>query len=93
MRWNHSVRGLLSPAAFIGLAEEVGLISDIAALGRSLGMTTTAEGIETLDQLELVRAQGCTDLQVYYFSKPRPKADIEEMLLGGRHQMRRASAS
>lgn len=58
------------------------IVRAVAALGQNLGMTTTAEGIETLEQLLLVRAQGCTDLQGYYFSKPMPAADIPAYLRG-----------
>ena len=56
------------------------IVSAVAALGQSLGMTTTAEGIETYEQLELVRAQGCTDLQGYYFSKPLPPTEVSRFL-------------
>jgi EAL domain-containing protein (putative c-di-GMP-specific phosphodiesterase class I) len=52
------------------------IVSAVAALGHSLGMTTTAEGIETYDQLQLVKAEGCTDLQGYYFSVPLPGNEI-----------------
>jgi diguanylate cyclase (GGDEF)-like protein len=56
------------------------IVSAVAALGHSLGMTTTAEGIETFDQLQLVKAEGCTDLQGYYFSVPLPGVDIPHYL-------------
>ena len=52
------------------------IVRAVAALGQSLGMTTTAEGIETLEQLLLVKAQGCTDLQGFYFSRPMPAEAI-----------------
>ena len=56
------------------------IVSAVAALGHSLGMTTTAEGIETYDQLQMVKAEGCTDLQGYYFSEPLPGADVVTFL-------------
>ena len=37
----------------------------------SLGKTTTAEGVETKEQLEILRAEGCTEMQGYYFSRPK----------------------
>ena len=40
--------------------------------GTSLGMTTTAEGVETEEQLDRVREQGCTEVQGYLFSPPLP---------------------
>jgi EAL domain-containing protein (putative c-di-GMP-specific phosphodiesterase class I) len=44
---------------------------------------TTAEGIETEEQLELVRAAGCTEFQGYLLSKPRPAAEIMQLLQVG----------
>ena len=41
-----------------------------------LGITTTAEGVETLDQLWLVRDAGCTEAQGYLFSKPLPLKEV-----------------
>ncbi|TXN19556.1 EAL domain-containing protein, partial [Methylobacterium sp. WL93] len=41
------------------------IIRAIAGLGKSLGMTTVAEGVETADQMERIRAEGCTDVQGY----------------------------
>jgi EAL domain-containing protein (putative c-di-GMP-specific phosphodiesterase class I) len=43
-------------------------------------MTTTVEGVETKEQLELVRAEGCTEVQGYLFSKPRPAAEVPRLL-------------
>ncbi|MGA2127416.1 MAG: EAL domain-containing protein, partial [Xanthobacteraceae bacterium] len=39
-------------------------------LGASLGIETAAEGVETQDQLELVRSAGCTEVQGYLLSRP-----------------------
>ena len=38
-------------------------------LARSLGMTTTAEGIETKEQLDAVRSEGCDEIQGYFISR------------------------
>jgi diguanylate cyclase (GGDEF)-like protein len=46
------------------------IVRAVVALSRSLGMTTTAEGVETQEQLAELRRQGCTDVQGYLFSKP-----------------------
>ena len=43
-------------------------------------MTTTAEGVETAQQLDMLRALGCTEIQGYLFSPPRPAADIRRLL-------------
>ncbi len=56
------------------------IIRAINELGRGLGMSTTVEGVETAEQLQAVRAQGCTEVQGYFFSRPRPAADIPELI-------------
>ncbi|NKB53432.1 MAG: EAL domain-containing protein [Rhizobiaceae bacterium] len=48
------------------------IIRAIVSMAVSLGIEVTAEGIETEDQLLLLRLMGCTFAQGYYFSKPRP---------------------
>lgn len=52
----------------------------IVELANGLGMTTTAEGIETPEQLYVLRTYGCTLGQGYLFSKALPAADIAVML-------------
>ncbi|NPD65287.1 EAL domain-containing protein [Lichenicola cladoniae] len=52
------------------------IIRAVAELCGSLGITTTAEGIETLDQLQQVVSLGCSEGQGYFFAPPRPLADI-----------------
>jgi EAL domain-containing protein (putative c-di-GMP-specific phosphodiesterase class I) len=58
----------------------VAIIRAVAGLGMSLGIATTAEGIETEEQLERVRAEGCTEVQGYLFSAPRPAAELGALL-------------
>jgi len=48
------------------------IVKAVASLGTALGMTTTAEGVETAEQLNQIRALGCTEAQGYYFSRPCP---------------------
>ena len=48
----------------------------IIDMARSLGMSTTAEGIETECQVRRLRELGCTEAQGFYFSAPKPAADI-----------------
>jgi len=52
------------------------IIDAVTSLGATLGMVTTAEGVETRDQLEQLRAHGCTEVQGYYISKPEPVEKI-----------------
>ena len=60
------------------------ILRSIVALSTSLGIATTAEGVETKEQLERVQKEGCTEVQGYYISPPRPAADIPEMLARGK---------
>jgi diguanylate cyclase (GGDEF)-like protein len=60
--------------------ESQAIVRAVVALGKSLGMTTTAEGVETEDQLAELRREGCTDAQGYLFSKPLPAADARLLL-------------
>ena len=60
--------------------EAVAVIRAIAALGASLGMTTTAEGVETDAQETMVRNDGCTDMQGYLVSRPVPAEDVSELI-------------
>ena len=56
------------------------IVRAVVALADGLGMTTTAEGVETKEQLDTVRAEGCTEVQGYVYSKPIPAADVETFL-------------
>jgi len=49
-------------------------------MAKGLGMTTTAEGVETPEQLRTVRAEGCTEMQGYVFSKPLPASEVAQFL-------------
>jgi predicted signal transduction protein with EAL and GGDEF domain len=57
------------------------ILRAVANLGLSLGMATTAEGVETQEQVEKVRAEGCTEMQGFFFSPPRPIKDITRLFL------------
>jgi EAL domain-containing protein (putative c-di-GMP-specific phosphodiesterase class I) len=54
-------------------------------------MTTTAEGVETEQQRELLRALGCSEMQGYLFSPAKPAADIRPLLFA--HGARSAAAN
>ena len=58
------IRGLSSDS------NDAALVSAIISLGRSLNLTIIAEGVETLEQLEFLKARQCEEVQGYYFSKP-----------------------
>jgi diguanylate cyclase (GGDEF)-like protein/PAS domain S-box-containing protein len=66
------------------IADGVGslnIVRAVAAMANGLGMRTTAEGVETVEQLETVRAEGCTEMQGFLFSRPLPAGEIEQLLL------------
>ena len=52
------------------------ILRTIIALAKVLGMSITAEGIETAEQLDIVRAEGCSEMQGYFFSKPKPITEL-----------------
>ena len=56
--------------------DSLAIVRAIVGLGRSLNMVTTAEGVETKEQFDSLRAEGCNEVQGYYLSQPRPAADI-----------------
>jgi diguanylate cyclase (GGDEF)-like protein/PAS domain S-box-containing protein len=58
----------------------VAIVRAISGLGRSLNITTTAEGVETEDQLDWLRAEGCNEVQGFLFSAARPAAAIAKLL-------------
>jgi diguanylate cyclase (GGDEF)-like protein len=60
--------------------DAVVIIRAVLGLGASLGMITTAEGVETQEQLDILRAEGCMQVQGYLFSRPIPVAQIAGLL-------------
>ena len=61
-------------------SESQNIIRAVVSLGRSLGMAITAEGVETRQQLDRIRAKGCNQVQGYFFSKPVPPAAIPALV-------------
>jgi EAL domain-containing protein (putative c-di-GMP-specific phosphodiesterase class I) len=53
----------------------------ISDLGRALGLAITAEGVETPHQREMVRLEGCTEMQGYLFSAAKPPEDLRKLYL------------
>jgi diguanylate cyclase (GGDEF)-like protein/PAS domain S-box-containing protein len=56
-------------------ADDASIALAIISLAHSLKLKVVAEGVETLDQLEFLRAQGCDEMQGYYFARPLTIAD------------------
>ncbi|ABC63548.1 EAL domain-containing protein [Erythrobacter litoralis] len=72
------VRGATVPGSRNGA-----IIASITSLAQELGMDTTAEGVETLDELDLVRMHGCSHIQGYIYEKPLNKAEATKRLETG----------
>ena len=58
------------------------IVRSITSLGQSLGVTTTAEGVETPEQFAQLQAAGCDQVQGYHFGRPRPANEIAFVLAG-----------
>ncbi|MDP4025015.1 EAL domain-containing protein [Methylobacterium sp. NEAU 140] len=56
------------------------IVRAVIGLGASLGMTTTAEGVETEAQLARLRAEGCDEVQGYLFSRPVPITQVPAVI-------------
>jgi diguanylate cyclase (GGDEF)-like protein len=67
--------------------DSMAIVRAVTGLGKSLGIVTTAEGVETDAQFDLLRQEGCTQAQGYLFSRPRPAAEVENMLIQPRQRM------
>ncbi len=57
------------------------IVRAVAAMAQSLGMSTTAEGVETLEQMAIIKSEGCTEMQGFLFSPPVPARDIGKLLM------------
>lgn len=60
--------------------EDRAITSAIITMGKTLGLTVVAEGVETAEQQSFLCSNGCDEIQGYYFSKPIPCADFERLL-------------
>jgi predicted signal transduction protein with EAL and GGDEF domain len=69
------------------------IVRAVAALAKGLGMETTAEGVETELQRETVASEGCTEMQGFLFSRPRPAHEIEELYFPGLYKPQEAPAA
>ncbi len=69
--------------ANLSTGDESGLaiVRAIGSLGHALGLTITAEGVETQQQLEIIRLEGCDEMQGYVFSAAKPADEIRRHFL------------
>jgi diguanylate cyclase (GGDEF)-like protein len=64
-------------AEFSNRADCAAIVCAVTGLGRTLQLDTTAEGVETAEQFELLRAAGCTHAQGFLFSRPVPASALD----------------
>lgn len=62
-----------------GNIESLAIIRAVVAMAESLEMSTTAEGVETEQELELIRQLGCRKIQGYYFGRPMPAEEAQNL--------------
>jgi diguanylate cyclase (GGDEF)-like protein len=60
--------------------ESLAIVRAVVGLSSSLGITTTAEGVETNAQLERLRTEGCNEFQGFLFSQPQPAGEVRQLL-------------
>ena len=63
-----------------GDAEDKAITAAIITLGKSLDLTVVAEGVETQEQLDFLRAHGCDEFQGYYSNKPMAAEQFAQLL-------------
>lgn len=64
----------------IGQTKDNAIVNAIIAMGKAMGMSIVAEGVENIEQITYLKRQGCDYLQGYYFSKPLNSKDCTEFL-------------
>ncbi len=62
--------------------DDSSIVKAIIALAKSLNLELIAEGVETAEQKDFLIANGCRNIQGYYYSKPLDSAEMEKLLLG-----------
>ena len=72
-----------------GAAESIAIIRAVVAMAQSLEVTTTAEGVETVEEAKLIRDLGCDKIQGYYFGRPMSATDAK-LIFKRKGDLRRA---
>jgi diguanylate cyclase (GGDEF)-like protein len=61
--------------------ENIAVVRAVIGLSKAMGISVIAEGVETREQLDILLAEGCQEMQGYYFSRPRPISDLPHFLM------------
>jgi diguanylate cyclase (GGDEF)-like protein len=72
-------------------SESDAIVQAVTGLADCLRMTTTAEGVETREQLDRVRKLGCTDVQGFFYSPPVPLRELTKVLATGHRAKERGT--
>ncbi|MBF0342007.1 MAG: EAL domain-containing protein, partial [Magnetococcales bacterium] len=64
--------------------EGLAIVLAIISMGRAMNLEIVAEGVETREQMLLLKEKGCHEIQGYYFSKPVPTEGIQRLFDEGR---------
>ena len=64
-------------------SEPLAIVNAVAGLAKCLNMTSTAEGVETQQQMDVLQSIGCTEMQGYLFSHARPASEIRRFFSQG----------
>jgi len=78
--------------AATGNPESLAIIRAVVAMADSLDMSTTAEGVETEQELAIVRQLGCKKIQGYYFGRPMPSKDAIQLFMQRSQEARGTAA-
>jgi EAL domain-containing protein (putative c-di-GMP-specific phosphodiesterase class I) len=74
-------------------ASSLNIVRAVAALASGLGVAATAEGVETREQLDLIRSEGCTEMQGFLLSKPLPAHELGQLFVAQGIERERAAAA
>ncbi|MCV0428226.1 MAG: EAL domain-containing protein [Roseibium sp.] len=71
--------------------DSISIVKAVIELAKNLDMTTTAEGVETKQLLDMLTEIGCTDAQGYFLGHPLPVAETEELIYAGQTSLKTAA--
>jgi EAL domain-containing protein (putative c-di-GMP-specific phosphodiesterase class I) len=67
--------------------DDTGLAESVIAMGKNLSLTVVAQGVETSEQADFLRAHACDEIQGFYFNRPLPAELFTQLLLAQRSEI------